>query len=68
MIHSLKYDYYEFPGGGIEENETPVNAVIRKTMEEAGLSVIRESVRECFTKNRCMRHNSIGKNRTCGFY
>ena len=46
MIHSLKYDYYEFPGGGIEENETPVNAVIRETMEEAGLSVIRESVRE----------------------
>lgn len=22
MIHSLKYDYYKFPGGGIEENKS----------------------------------------------
>ncbi len=44
MVHSLKYDYYKFPGGGIEDGEDPVDAVIRETMEEAGLKVIRESV------------------------
>ena len=24
MIHSLKYDYYKFPGGGIESGENPM--------------------------------------------
>ena len=46
MIHSLKYDYYKFPGGGIEPGESPVDAMIRETREEAGLVVIPESVRE----------------------
>lgn len=26
MVHSLKYDYYKFPGGGIENGETPEEA------------------------------------------
>ena len=39
MIHSLKYDYYKFPGGGIENGENPVEAMIRETREEAGLVV-----------------------------
>ena len=46
MVHSLKYDYYKFPGGGIEEGENPVEAMIRETREEAGLDVIPETVRE----------------------
>ena len=46
MIHSLKYDYYKFPGGGIEEGETPVEALIRETREEAGLVIIPETIRE----------------------
>lgn len=46
MIHSLKYDYYKFPGGGIEKGETPVEAMIRETREEAGLVVKPETVRE----------------------
>lgn len=46
MIHSLKYDYYKFPGGGIENGEDPVQAMIRETREEAGLIVIPETVRE----------------------
>ncbi|MBP3209517.1 MAG: NUDIX domain-containing protein [Oscillospiraceae bacterium] len=46
MIHSLKYDYYKFPGGGIENGESPVEAMIRETREEAGLVVDPESVKE----------------------
>ena len=46
MIHSLKYDYYKFPGGGIEKGETPVEAMIRETREESGLTVKPETVRE----------------------
>ena len=46
MIHSLKYDYYKFPGGGIEAGESRAEAMIRETREEAGLVVIPESVRE----------------------
>ncbi len=33
MIHSQKYDYYKFPGGGIENGENPVEAMIRETQE-----------------------------------
>ena len=44
MVHSLKYDYYKFPGGGIEEGEETADAAVRETMEEAGLKVIRNSV------------------------
>ena len=46
MIHSLKYDYYKFPGGGIEQGESRVDAMIRETCEEAGLIVIPETIRE----------------------
>ena len=46
MIHSLKYDYYKFPGGGIEKGEDPIRALIRETREEAGLVIIPETVRE----------------------
>ncbi len=46
MVHSLKYDYYKFPGGGIENGENPRDAMIRETREEAGLIVIPETVRE----------------------
>ena len=46
MIHSEKYDYYKFPGGGIEVGEDPVAAMIRETREEAGLVIIPESVKE----------------------
>ena len=46
MVHSLKYDYYKFPGGGIEPGESNVDALIRETAEEAGLTVIPDSIRE----------------------
>lgn len=44
MVHSLKYDYYKFPGGGIEINESLEEAMIRETREEVGLVVIPETV------------------------
>lgn len=46
MIHSMKYDYYKFPGGGIENGESPITAMIRETREEAGLVVKTETVKE----------------------
>ncbi len=46
MIHSLKYDYYKFPGGGIENGEDPAEAMIRETREEAGLVVRPETIKE----------------------
>ena len=46
MIHSKKYDYYKFPGGGIEEGESPLDAMMREVREEGGLVVLPETVRE----------------------
>ena len=45
MVHSLKYDYYKFPGGGIEAGETHEEALIREVHEETGLRVLPESIR-----------------------
>ena len=46
MIHSLKFDYYKFPGGGAEEGESPIETLVREVREEAGLTVIPGTVRE----------------------
>ena len=46
MVHSLVYDYYKFPGGGIEKDESTIDALIRETKEEAGLIVIPNSIKE----------------------
>lgn len=46
MVHSLKYDYYKFPGGGLESGESNHEALIREVKEESGLTVIPESVKE----------------------
>ena len=55
MIHSLQYDYYKFPGGGIENGEDPVQAMIRETREEAGLVVIESTVRPYGYVHRAQR-------------
>lgn len=57
MIHSIKYDYYKFPGGGIERGESPEDAMIRETGEEAGLVVIPGSIREYGYVHRIQRSN-----------
>ena len=46
MIHSVKYDYFKFPGGGIEKNEDITSALMREVLEETGLTVIPESIKE----------------------
>jgi len=34
--HRAKLDYYVFPGGGVDEGETPEQGAIRETLEELG--------------------------------
>lgn len=46
MVHSLKFDYYKFPGGGIEDGESLEQALLREVAEESGLQVITDSIRE----------------------
>ena len=58
MIHSQKYHYYKFPGGGIEEGEDPIGAMIRETREETGLIVIPETVREYGYVHRIQKSDS----------
>lgn len=46
MVHSLKYDYYKFPGGGMEDGESLEESLLREVSEESGLQVIPHSIRE----------------------
>lgn len=46
MVHSLKYNYYKYPGGGIHQGESLTDTLIREVREEAGLQVIPHSIRE----------------------
>jgi 8-oxo-dGTP pyrophosphatase MutT (NUDIX family) len=60
MVHSLVYDYYKFPGGGIEKNESNIDALIRETKEEAGLVVIKDSIKEYGYVHRIKKANDLG--------
>ena len=60
MVHSIKYDYYKFPGGGIEEGESKENAMMREAREEAGLVVIPESVKEYGYVHRIQKSDHDG--------
>lgn len=39
LLHKIKRDHFEFPGGKIDEGENPVMAAIREAKEEADLDV-----------------------------
>ncbi len=59
-----KYDYYELPGGGLNENETPEQGVIREIHEEIGVIshiVIKLGVVEDF-------YNSINRRNINNYY
>ena len=62
MVHSLKYDYYKFPGGGIEADETAIEALIRETREEAGLLINPSAIKEYGLVHR------IDKLKECGTF
>lgn len=55
MIYSGQYSYYKFPGGGIENGENPVDAMIRETREESGLVVLPDTVKEYGYVHRIQR-------------
>ncbi len=61
MVHSLKYDYYKFPGGGIEPGESPETAMVREALEEAGLVVIPETIREYGYVHRIQKSDHPGQ-------
>lgn len=61
MIHSLKYDYYKFPGGGINPGESKEEALMRETKEEAGLIVIPESIKEFGMVHRVQKGSRFGE-------
>ena len=46
MVHSLRYDYYKFPGGGIDKGESHADTLVREVREESGLIVRRASIKE----------------------
>ncbi|MBO4400074.1 MAG: NUDIX domain-containing protein [Lachnospiraceae bacterium] len=58
VMHSRKYDYYKFPGGGIEAGETPEQALIREVREESGYFVKPETIEEF---GRVLRRNRDAK-------
>lgn len=46
MVYNKKYNFYQFPGGGIEAGERMQDALIREVLEETGLCVIKNSIQE----------------------
>ncbi len=46
LTYSITYDYYVFPGGGIEPGESEKECVIREVSEEVGLDVDPSSIQE----------------------
>ncbi len=60
MVHSRKYDYYKFPGGGIEGNEDHITTLIREVKEETGLKVDSASVREYGMVRRTQKGKAHG--------
>lgn len=46
MVYSKKYDYFKFPGGGIEKEESQTEALVREVKEETGLVVKKDTIKE----------------------
>lgn len=51
MIKCEKYNYYKFPGGGVEDGESLIDTLKRETKEETGLTIIDSTIkRKCYIK------------------
>jgi 8-oxo-dGTP diphosphatase len=51
--HRAGLDYFVFPGGGVDEGETPEQAAIREAMEELGVEVaLKQKVAEIQISNK----------------
>jgi 8-oxo-dGTP pyrophosphatase MutT (NUDIX family) len=46
--HRAGLDYYVFPGGGVDEGETPEQAAVREAFEELGVEVAIRQKRQSF--------------------
>ena len=46
MVRSETEGFYLFPGGGVKRGESRIAALIRETLEETGLVIIRSTVKE----------------------
>ncbi|MFA5317901.1 MAG: NUDIX domain-containing protein [Patescibacteria group bacterium] len=51
LCHRLDYDLWNLPGGGLNDKESPWEAVIRETKEETGLDVEIEKLVGIYSKN-----------------
>ncbi len=60
MVHSLKYDYYKFPGGGMESGESQQETLCRETAEESGLQVLPDSIRPYGYVHRVQKNDRGG--------
>lgn len=61
MVHSMKYNYYKFPGGGIEAGESQRDALMREVREEAGLLVLPDTIREYGLVPRKQKSDQVQK-------
>jgi len=50
LCHRLDYDLWNLPGGGVEEKESPWQAVIREVKEETELDVEVERISGVYSK------------------
>ena len=62
LIYSTVFKDYKFPGGGVNENESLTDALIREVLEETGYSVIPETIKKAgivLEKRHNPNNNSI---------
>ena len=45
LVYSHKYQYYKFPGGGINDGEKQEETLLREVKEETGLNVLLDSIK-----------------------
>ena len=61
MVYSIKYDYYKFPGGGIESGESQVQTLTREVQEESGLVILPDTIQEYGKVPRKQKSDRIGE-------